>query len=518
MLDLFAVAANAHRESVEGKLHSIYFPEYFGKLQTKTIVVERSYVDRDYLEDFVGYYSRCFNPPLQRCTRLHFFQSEFTEDEFDSFLSGSANRTDFLEQKANNGSYLGFIVVKPLAQTFIGRTCLRTYPTGTSGRHFPSLRTYDVNLFGIQLAVNSLAYQEQDAEVARCATAALWSAFQGTAKKYGHPVPTPVEITKNALAVHSYQSRTLPAKDGLTLEQMGDAIRKINLEPYFTDVTDRTHLQTEAYAYLKAGIPALLVISLVDTKDEMKVALPKGEFYGRHAVALTGYNLSNQPAVPVGSTSITLRATKIAKFYAHDDQIGPFARMELSASGQQYQWLDERSREQNTCFMKTSWWGRSEELGSVYAVPETLIVPLYPKMRVTFKEALGATKEFDSAIASMSSLGHVNLPNPLEWDIFLTTCSELKVEVLQSPVLTGDFAREFLSMPMPKFIWRAIAYDGPNPVIELIFDATAIIQGSFFLRAVEYDATLLRVLRNPGAINFADDDITRAIFTWFAEN
>ena len=118
----------------------------------------------------------------------------------------------------------------------------------------------------------------------------------------------------------------------------------------------------------------------------------------------------------------------------------------------------------------------------------------------------------------MSSLGHVNLPNPLEWDIFLTTCSELKVEVLQSPVLTGDFAREFLSMPMPKFIWRAIAYDGPNPVIELIFDATAIIQGSFFLRAVEYDATLLRVLRNPGAINFADDDITRAIFTWFAEN
>lgn len=409
-------------------------------------------------------------------------------------------------------------MVKPLAQTFVGRTCLRTYPTEANGRHFPALREYEVNLVGAVLTVKSLAYQEQDAEVARCATAALWSAFQGTAKKFGHPVPTPVEITKNAVSIHSYQSRTLPAKDGLSLEQMGDAIRKTNLEPYFTDVSERTHLQAEAYAYLRAGVPALLVVSLVDTKDKLKAARPRGQFEGRHAVALSGYHLSNQPALPIGNTSISLRATRIDKFYAHDDQIGPFARMVLPATGQTYEWDDEYGDPKKTYYLETSWWGESEELGSMYAVPETLIVPLYPKMRVTFKEALAGMKEFDSAILSIASLGHIKLPSPFEWDLFLTTGSEFKAEMLAGASLTGGYARELLTQSMPKFLWRAIAYHGVTPVIELLFDATAIIQGSFFFRAVEYDPSLLRVLRNPAAIDFADDDITRSIFKWFRDH
>ena len=400
----------------------------------------------------------------------------------------------------------------------MGRTCLRTYPSEGTGRCFPSLRDYEVNLFGVPLSVRSLAFQEQDAEVARCATAALWSTFQATAKKYGHPVPTPVEITKHAVAIHSYQSRSLPAKDGLTPEQMGDAIRKMNLEPYFAEVPERTHLQAEAYAYLRAGVPALLVGSLVDTLDKLKNKLTRGAWYGRHAVVLTGYHMSQQPAIPFGDTSISLRATRIDKFYAHDDQVGPFSRMTLSAAGQMYDWNDEFGRHQKSYFMETSWWGESEELGSVHLVPETIIVPLYPKMRITFREALEGMKEFDAAVMTLQALGYVNGTGPFEWDLFLTTGSDFKSEILQSNSLTGEYARDLLSMSMPRFLWRAVAHQGDHPAIELLFDATAILQGNFFFRAVEYDQRLLRVLRNPAAVDFAPDDITRAIFQWFRDN
>jgi hypothetical protein len=51
--------SNASFETIERKLHSIYFENYFDYLQAKTILVENSYVDRDYMEDFAGYYVRC---------------------------------------------------------------------------------------------------------------------------------------------------------------------------------------------------------------------------------------------------------------------------------------------------------------------------------------------------------------------------------------------------------------------------------------------------------------------------
>lgn len=515
---LFQTHAGASEEFVAGKFHSIYFRDYFRALKAKTIVVEEHYVDRDYLEDFVGYYGRCFRPPGRYCVRIHFFRSSFAVEDLDNFLANQSNRKSFLRSKFKSKQYLGFVVVKPLPKTFIGRTCLRTYPTASTGRHFPALRDYDVSLFGVSLTVRSLAFQEQDTEVARCATAALWSTFQGTAKRFGHPVPTPIEITKHAMAIHGLQSRTLPAKDGLTLEQMGDAIRKMNLEPHFSEVPRREDLQAEAYAYLRAGVPVVMVASLVDTQDRLKAKRDRGRWDGRHALVLTGYHLSNQSVLTFGDTSMYWKATRIDKFYAHDDQVGPFSRLVLSASGSIYEWDDEHRRSRKTYFMESSWAGDSEELGSVLVVPETLIVPLYPKMRVTFREALAGMKEFASLLGNLSGFGYVSLPGVLEWDLFLTTGSELKSELFDEQLMTGAYAQEILTQSMPRFLWRAVAFQGVVPVLELLFDATAILQGNFFFRAIEYDRTLLRVLRNPNAVGFADDSITLAMLEWFRDN
>jgi len=59
-------------EEIRGKSQPAYLDEYFRHGGVKTIVVERGYVDRDYLEDYAAYYVRCFEPYDRYCSRLHF--------------------------------------------------------------------------------------------------------------------------------------------------------------------------------------------------------------------------------------------------------------------------------------------------------------------------------------------------------------------------------------------------------------------------------------------------------------
>ena len=75
--------------ALEDKLHLVYFEEYFAALKAKTIVVETEYVDRDFLEDYAGYYVRCFTKYRRKCRRLHFFNLAFSGKDFEAVLSGS---------------------------------------------------------------------------------------------------------------------------------------------------------------------------------------------------------------------------------------------------------------------------------------------------------------------------------------------------------------------------------------------------------------------------------------------
>ena len=159
---------------VDAKIHSVYFENYFSTLGAATILIEKEYVDRDFLEDFAAYYVRCFYPYERKCSRLHFFSHAFASDDFDALLCGTNG--GLTEQELQN-AYLGFIVVKPLSQTIIGRTCLKTYPEDNGRRWFPITRRYEAHLYGMTLTVETLAFQEQDHVAAACATSSLWSAF-----------------------------------------------------------------------------------------------------------------------------------------------------------------------------------------------------------------------------------------------------------------------------------------------------------------------------------------------------
>lgn len=466
------MAANTPTHFIEDKQHSEYFDNYFKEQGAKAFIVEKDYVDYDFLADYASYYAKCFFDYERKCSRIHFFSTEITDEAFKHILKSG----DGAENKRLKDNYLGFMVVKPLPQTVIGRTCLKTYPA-EKGRTYPTTRRYEASLFGIALSVESLAYQEQDSVAAACATSALWSAFHGTGKLFQHTIPSPIEITQAATKNILEEKRSLPNK-GLTLEQMAHAVRDIGLEPYKIGVEDPSWLKASVSAYMRAGVPVVLAGQLVDTSVTPNMLM------GGHAIAIIGYRSETCNPMPL-LANFHLKASKINKLYVHDDQIGPFAKMDIDGKTVT---LDG----QNYLSLWSSWKGRNGrgKIGDGRFVPQAVLVPLYHKIRIPYEIVFDIVLAFDESINKLKSKNLFPIQETFEWDIYLVKVNKLKEKFLESDDLSEDLREEILIGKMPKYIWRAQAYVNNKLVLELLFDATDIEQGKMLFKVIGYDYDL----------------------------
>lgn len=471
------------------KQHSSYFKDYFSRIKAQTIVLEKPYVDRDFLEDFAAYYVRCFENYERKCARMHFFAASFTTAELQAVLKGNA--VDIAERLKT--SYLGFVVIKPLPLTYFGRTCLTTKGSADTSV-FPAGHPFKVSLFGIDLEVDqTLPFQEQDSVVAACATSALWSAFHGTGRIFQHAIPSPVEITKAATQQLPAESRALP-NHGLHPHMMAQAIRSVGLEPHYVGTHRFEVLLGNAYAYLREGIPPVLGFKLHDKRKKLDDATGQ---VGKHAVAITGFNLGLPAARPIGTSGFLLRATRIDKLFVHDDGIGPYARMEMLNYSVGRDIEDDKGKRATIQIpaVGTSWLADDGSSGNVVALPEILMIPLYHKIRIPYEVAQKVVVEFDQICASLGKqTADVGLNERFEWDIYLTTVNEIKAELLTGKKIVGDRLEKLLTQQMPKFIWRASASNGTGAVFDLLFDATDIEHGLFVVRIIGYNDVLLAFL------------------------
>jgi hypothetical protein len=466
LVDILSNVSEATESEISSKSHIEYFNRYFSYWKAKTIVAEYEYIDKDYIEDYAAYYVRSFHEYKRLCCRLHFFDLEFKEENFKELLIGTSG---ILTPATAQFGYLGFMVVKPLPQTVIGKTCLKTYyPEGH--RYYPIIRDYSVNLFGIKLTVETLAYQEQDSIVAACASSAIWSAFQGTGVMFQHSIPSPVEITKAATIHFPYSNRHFPNK-GLTPDQMAHAIRNVGLDPFLINCTSADSLTSNAYAYLKGGIPLIFGMGLHDVVGgKIKKTL------GKHAATITGYNLSDTPKKFDG-TNFFLKSSRINKIYVHDDRVGPFARMDLDG------------KKADSLFSLSS-----SIHANIRATPDLLILPLYHKIRIPFKTILNIIYLLDYYTKDTAT--NVGVPVPeFEWNIYLSDVRSFKTSIFNTSPISVDHKYDILTTKMPRFIWRAICEIGNQSKIEFLFDATDIEQGKIFIRFVEYDPSVTLVFK-----------------------
>jgi len=465
--------------AVADKRQKNYFDGYLEYLGAKTVIVEYDYVDRDFLEDYAAYYSRCFQQYDRKCSRLHFFSIEFSEHNFESFFNGTESPLT-LQLLQGEGNYLGFIIVNPLPESFFGRTCLRTYPP-EHRRYYPITRKYPVNLFGINLTVDSLAYQEQDKAVSACATSALWSVFHGSGILFHHSIPSPVEITK-AASHHVFLNQRPFPNSGLTIFQISHATKSVGLEPLLVTVNnDELTLKSHLYTYLKANLPLLLVIDLYEIHNGTEI------LRGKHAVAVTGFSLGNSSVAKGNSGGFSLEASRIEKIYVHDDQVGPFARMEFDGVT-----IDSAFR--RLLSLSTTYFPCDGQQ-TIRAVPDCILVPLYHKIRIPYSVIQEVVVSVDGIIESLRKIQVATISGQISWDIYLTTINSLKSEFFTNTAVSSDLRKKVLLRPLPRFMWRATALCEGKAALDLLFDATDIEHAPLLTYAVGYNEELLDCLK-----------------------
>jgi hypothetical protein len=466
----FANALSNRRLSpteVERKPMTKYLVDYLNEISAKTMVVENQYVDGDYLDDFAAYYVKCFSDYDRFCKRLHFFTQEITTDQFVQIVrSTDAKDQDKQAELVNN--YLGFIVVRPLPEAIIGRTVLMPYSDDAGRRQYPCTKLYTANLFGIDLNVRSLVFQEQDTVLAACATVALWCSFHKTRDLFGVPSPTPAEITRSTSHL-AYQARPIPSH-GLNVQQVCAAIRHIGLEPEVVQVREDTPLVSLIYGYLSMGLPVILAVRI--------------EGRGVHAVTITGYSIVdtqvNSQEVAGKSECAPMVGLRVDKFYAHDDQIGPFARLNVKPSA------NVGNNVYPITFDGTWQDAQSKKYLAIY--PLVVIVPVYHKIRLTFLDVHKWIYRFNGFLSLMFP-SNTNL----EWDIHLTTTNEYKISLKQEGKVKDTTLQEVLLKQHPKYIWRSkLSLDG-TLLLEVLADATDMARSFAIYQIIWYEDAVMKL-------------------------
>jgi len=438
-----------------------YICRYLRELNCQSILVEYDYVDHDYLDDYANYYAKCFGEYKRFCRRAHFWRTDVTNTPFEDIIIDQAKaKIDILKR-----DYLGFVVIKPLPNAVVGRTVLGTWSDDGGKRKYRAIRDYTANLYGLELSVSSLAFQEQDTVLAACATSALWCAFQMTSKLFGTCSPTPSEITRCATQ-YIQTTRPVPSK-GLRVEQICYAISENGLAPEVQQINPDTALNSLIYAYVSAGIPLILGYEIEGTEN-------------RHAVTICGYRLESAPKFNHESrdenVEMNLIGRRISELYVHDDNIGPFSRLICDNAGD--------SQGNSRIFTRTL---ESRPEIKQICVPELVIAPVYHKIRIQFNDLLGAVRKINRYFKALGiDISTNSHPAGIEWEIRLFDLTSFRQKVIALPTIARDDKRSLLFSNFAKYAWTASARFSNTRIFSFVADATDIARSFYFRHFIEH--------------------------------
>lgn len=494
-------------EGHKGKLSEIrvnYLTDYLDKLQARTAVVEHDYVDRNFMDDYCGYYARCFSGYPKKCERVHFFSADFNEDQ----LKEAALRLNPELRNKICESYLGFIVIRPVPGAHLGRVCLATYPSEErKQRQFPVLKSHDVHFLGLPLKVKTVAFQEQDNVISACATSALWSAFHAIRNLNIEQVPSPFKITDTARKLYRDDSGINGLEKGLYPSQMSAAINEEGFEPILTSFSSTSELKALVRAYLNVGLPVILGMTLAH-ENEIHWREVKGQnpIVGEHAVTVVGYKLLGTPIKPfklnqradgeAAIPSLYMLSSTIEKFYVHDDQVGPFASME--------------SRDEYWQLLETRWNYYIDKDDKINASVKTILIPCFKKIRIQFPIILNFIAACNTIFGGLLSTDTTRLV----WDVRLVSINEFKERIADNSECEGldnEVRFEILSKKLPRFLWVVDGYWAPvaaedpknceftNDTVKLftyLLDATDMENSDYFLYGWHHDTESFSLFRH----------------------
>ncbi len=427
-------------------LFSYLYKDNGDDLNCQTIVVEDKYFSESYFTDYISYYINCYAAVSKTCRRVHFFSKDFEENEF---LEAVFNHTHPAWD-----SYLGYIVVKPIPRGTIGATLLKHYHKRranqqTGRRCFFAVKDYHANLFGKHLTISSMIYQEQDGIVGACATAALWFALHQLNRVFNIPVLTPAQITLAAGYRRDTMEPMIPSR-GLTIEQVlkatysfgltADAFSLDEIKPgnqdnqqLYQDEMLAIRLFVNAYMHLK--IPLLLGLKLLGLE-------PYEDAY--HLVTIAGCRFDDE----VLPNDTAYLAASMDRFFAHDDQVGPFSKIKL---------LDWDVAEETTGHFLTSWkkeilQGDTDE-NKLKARGEVIVAPLSNSIKLSFKEVYQEAGYLHYLLEEWKDTVPGTVANTCCLDFFIIESNRYKNYILEHNYELEAERENILFHSLPRYIW-----------------------------------------------------------------
>jgi hypothetical protein len=167
---------------------------------------------------------------------------------------------------------------------------------------------------------------------------------------------------------------------------------------------------------------------------------------------------------------------RVDKFYAHDDQFGPFSRL----------WVKPSAVVQNRAYPVTfeGLW-KDRFAGKVLQmVPEVVVIPVYNKVRLTFLDVQKWLTRLNDLVRLLVANAH-----DVEWDVHLITTNDYKRSFHSSGMVDAPTIEKVLLTQHPRFIWRCVLTIGGSNICELLADATDMSRSLPTYFILWYDAT-----------------------------
>ena len=444
-------------EDVWPPVQLTYLSAYLEQIRCATVLIEDHYVDRDYVEDMAIFYARSLRAYPPYCQRIHFFSESFDETMWhDLLVRANRGEAENMRQWLQD-AYLGFSVIRPLPGSPLGRTVVATFGPEESGgrrREFGGSREYAVHLGGFELHVEGLAFQQQDQGVSACATIALWSAIHRVAPMEGLPAMTPAQITEAASRYYLPGGRSLPSQ-GLTVNQMCEAIRAGGLAPIVIPATSPERDRAQLLGYMRSGLAPVLAAETLSTREG-------------HAVCAVGVKIG--AVKPRTDMSLAYRdgATALEGLYIHDDRLGPYASADI------YNLTDAESGSTKTA-LRIRWPGSEDEAD--HLLLRAIIVPAPAKIRLT--------------VARMRSLGFpianatgVLLDRTVDLNCRYDVANSYRARAFQFD-LTDDGAYSLThALVLSRYIGLIELSDDEGPLLDILLDSTETVANPSVLACV----------------------------------
>ena len=430
-------------------------------LGTKTMVCENEYVDNGYLDDYLNYYVGCHENYPKICSRIHFFSESFDYNTFEDVISSKDDGT-----KGKLGEYLGFMVIKPIPMTFVGRTCLKAPVYKMDGKTSLITRKYNSDLFGLKFEVSSLAFQEQDQVVSACTSASIWCLLHALQR---HKIKSPAQITL-AATEHSKIINTFP-NSGLNPVEIERALEYFDLRQYTISPKDETpedfiQLTQLIKTYIDSNIPMILGAECLEYKDK----LGHYEEIGKHAVTIIGYGLGDDQ--------------KLDRLIVHDDRQGPFTVLKFVAN------YDVGGSKKKATVLVNEEQSRITERVCGYKevlAYTSLIIATDPRVRTGFNTISKTETKLKTLVQAYIDDIEKQVRSEGQSEaspVTVTTCSKLlKNTVYKGNVKSSDYVNknDILTRNFPKYIWVIDLFVNDNKVFDFVFDSSSLPQGEAYI-------------------------------------